>query len=122
MTMFLIILGICIIPPILNILYMYVTVKYGLWNWVAKMTLKDGKRKMEESDIKTLLYPLMSLMVLTVIIFMNFFTLLYHILRIILLPFGKLIDLFSDTMFEMVNKMQKKKEFYDILDKRNDSL
>ena len=118
MTIFFIILGICIIPSILNILYMYVTVKYGLWNWVAEMALGDGQRKVEESDIKLLLCPLTSLMMLIVIIFMNFFTLLYYILGIILLPFGKLIDLFSDTMFEMVNKMENKKEFYDILNKR----
>lgn len=118
MTTILIILGICIIPPILNMLYMFITVKFGLWNWVAEMTLRDGKEKMEESGIKLLLCPLTSLMMLIVIILMNFFTLLYYILGIILLPFGKLIDLFSDTMFEMVNKMEKKKEFYDILNKR----
>lgn len=110
-----IILGIIVIPAVLNILYIFITVKFSLWNWVAEMALRDGGNAIDKSSVYDLILPIYSLFVGLTIIFCNLGTLVYYVIKYALYPFIKLIELISDACFVNARKIEDKIEFYEKL-------
>lgn len=115
MSIFLLILGFCVIPIIFNLVYAYLTVKFGLWNWVAEVTLHSNTKRIEDEDIKFMVYPLTSFILMCGIIVLNLATVLYYIVKFILHPFIKFYNLLSSNVLENFNKIESKNEFYDKL-------
>ena len=115
MVTILIILGCVIIPPIINLFYAYVIVKYRLWNWVSDMVLFDmsSSHKIDKISLKMLIVPILSLMSLAVILILYIGWIFYKIIFIVLWPFINFTNLVIDFFSKSINDITKKNEIYD---------
>ena len=112
-----IILGIIVIPPILNVVYAYTIVKYNLWNGISEFILCDGRtsHKMDKSNIMLLIIPFVSCMCFIKIITFNTISVVYKIGKILLYPFIKVYEFITNGLFEHFNKIEDKREFFEKL-------
>ena len=120
MAIFLGILAIWIIPSLLNMIYMYITVKFGLWNWVAEIYLHDDgcSKKIEKDTIEFMMYPPLSIINSFGIVIFNVGTLIYYIVSYIIYPFEKLVEFISTLFLKDINRIENKREFYKELNKK----
>ena len=117
MVTILIILGCVIIPPIINLFYAYIIVKYRLWNWVSDMVLFDmsSSHKIDKSSLISLVIPILSALILVAILALYFGWLLYEIFYIVLWPFVKLIDIIVNSFSKFLDSIREKNEYYEKL-------
>jgi len=115
MVTILIILGCVIIPPIINLFYAYVIVKYRLWNWVSDMVLFDmsSSHKIDKISLKMLIVPILSLMSLAGILILYIGWIFYKIIFIVLWPFINFTNFVIDFFSKSINDITKKNEIYD---------
>ena len=115
MITFWIILGICIIPPIFNVTYAFIIVKFNLWSGLSEFILCDcsSKHKIDKTSIIFLIAPFLSCMNFIVIIFMHFFVGVYKLGKILLYPFIKAYEFMTNGLFSYFNKVEEKMEFFE---------
>lgn len=118
MTTFLITLLFCIvIPPIFNILYAFIVVKFNLWNELSEVILCDSNpnHKITKDNILWLIVPCVSLMSFMTIFSVNFIVVIYKVFKVLLYPLIKLYEFMSDGLTNYFNKVEDKREFFEKL-------
>ena len=116
MTTFLIILAVCVIPPILNMLYLYITLKFNCWNWISEAAFHDDwGRNISHANVKASLIPLTSAAIMTMILTAHILTAVYYIVNYMLKPFVFVLNVISRRFVKLFTKMKDKNEFYEKL-------
>lgn len=116
MTTFLIILAICVIPPILNMLYLYITLKFNCWTWISEAAFHDDYgRNISHSNVNAALIPLSSAVCLIMILTAHILTAVYYIVKYIFKPFVFVFNVISRRFMKLFTKMEDKNEFYEKL-------
>lgn len=101
-----------IIPPIINGLVLYITLKYNLWNWVTKMAFRDGGKKLDKDCLKACIIPGMSSLLTLTIVMCGFMSLFYFSL---IKPFEILFNIIGGKFAEFFQKIENRKEFFEEL-------
>lgn len=116
MTIFLIILAVCVIPPILNMLYLYITLKFNCWTWISEAAFRDGwDGNISHADVKASLIPFTSAVIMAMILAAHICTVLYYIVKYIFKPFVFVLNVISRRFMKLFTKMEDKNEFYEKL-------
>ncbi len=112
-----IILGIIVIPAILNVVYAYTIVKFNLWNGISEFVLCDCRtnHKMNKTNTIFLIAPFLSLMYFVVTFAIYFAVGMYKIFNVILYPFIKVYEFLVNSLLEHFNKIEDKREFFEKL-------
>ena len=112
----LIILAVCIIPPIINVLFLYITVKFNLWTWISRMMYSEDYNDRVDSDsVMRSLIPLYSSMTLFFCLMFHIGTIIYYIVKALIFPFGKLLEWINNSLVSKFEKIEDKREFYEKL-------
>ena len=121
MEYFLVFLGVCMVPAILNMIFLFITVKFNLWNWISRFLFSENyKDKVNEDDVKRALIPFVSTIILLQIIISYIGTAIYYVVKYTMaLPIIKVIDFFSNEMMNGFNRIEDKREFYNKLNNYN---
>lgn len=115
-SILLIALAVCIIPPIINVLYIYITVKFNLWNWASRLMFsEDYGDRINPYDVTPALTPLCSILFLVASIVLHLGVAIYYIIRVLLFPFIKLLSWINETLVGKLEKIEEKREFYEEL-------
>ena len=109
MNTFLIILAICVVPGIVNWLWIWLTVKYNLWNSVMELVFSSDK--FDESWTFALICPISSAIICAALIFASVCVLLSMLIVVILSPFKLILDYLTNYM----KKILKKNEYYNTI-------
>ena len=109
----LIILAVCIIPPIINMLFLYITVKFNLWTWISRwMFSEDYDDRINPDDVKMALTPFASSVFLVMAIAFHVGTAIYYIVSALMFPFIKLLSWINRTLVSKFERIEDKREFY----------
>ena len=112
-SILLIILAVCIIPPIINMLFLYITVKFNLWTWISRwMFSEDYNDRINPNDVKIALTPFSSMIFLLMAIVLHIGVAIYYIVKVLLFPFRKLLDWINNSLVNRFEKIEGKREFY----------
>lgn len=112
----LILLAVCIIPPIINVLFLYITVKFNLWTWISRMMIcEEDSDRIDSDNIKGALIPFGSAIFLFGCIIFHLGTVIYYIVKVLLFPFGKLLEWINNSLVSKFEKIEGKREFYEKL-------
>ena len=118
LSQFLIALLLCfVMPPIFNVVYAFIVVKFNLWNELSELILCDSRtnHKINKDNILWLILPGVSSLSFIVIVFLHFVAMLYKIGKILLYPFIKVYELTTNGLLGYFNKVEDKRKFYKIL-------
>ena len=114
---FLIVLLLCtvVIPPIFNVLYAYIIVKFNLWSGISEFILCDGRtsHNMDKLNIMFLIVPFLSCMCFIIIITFNTISVVYKMGKILLYPFIKVYEFIANGLFGYFNKVEDKRRFFE---------
>ena len=121
MEYFLVFLGVCMVPAILNMIFLFITVKFNLWNWISRFLFSENyKDKVNEDNVKSALIPFVSTVILFETITLYIGAIIYYIVKYtIIIPFGKIINFFSNGIMKGLNRIENKREFYNKLNNYN---
>lgn len=118
-SVLLIILAVCIIPAILNSLFMFITVKFNLWTWISRMMFcEEHSDRIDSSSIKGALIPFGSAIFLFGCIMFHLGTVIYYLVKYFLYPFEKVLVFLSNGMTKYFTKIEDKREFYNELNRK----
>lgn len=95
--------------------YVFIIVKFGLWNVVSDMILRDSCDKIQKDNIKMILCPPTNVVATFIIITTTFYDMMRYILMFLSYPFIRLFNLFTSVIFNSVKKIEEKNEFYEKL-------
>lgn len=113
---------VCIIPAILNSLFMFITVKFNLWTWISRMMFceehYDSSDRIDSDSIKGALIPFGSAIFLFAWIMFHLGTVIYYLVKYFLYPFEKLLVFLSNGMTKYFTKIEDKREFYNELNRK----
>ena len=114
------ILVICVIPPIINMAIVYISVKFNIWNWITRaLYCENYANTLNPDDIKRGLIPVSSFLLLFQFVLFGIGTVIYYVIKFILIPFRIVIDFIHNCFMSRFNKIESKREFYDKLNKKN---
>lgn len=115
MITLLIILGIIVVPPIFNVVYTFVTVKFNLWNEISELIICDGKsnHKIDKYDIIWLIAPFLSCICFIAIFSIILAVIICKLAKILLYPFIKTYEFIIDGLINYFNKIEDKREFFN---------
>lgn len=110
---------VCIIPAILNSLFMFITVKFNLWTWISRMMFcEEHSDRIDSSSIKGALIPFGSAIFLFGCIMFHLGTVIYYLVKYFLYPFEKVLVFLSNGMTKYFTKIEDKREFYNELNRK----
>ena len=110
-----VLLLVVVIPPIFNVVYAYIIVKFNLWSGISEFILCNGitSHKMDKLQIMYLIVPFLSCMCFIVIITFNTVSVVYKMCKILLYPFIKVYEFITNGLLSYFNKVEDKRRFFE---------
>lgn len=111
----LILLGCLLIAPtFFNLVYLFIIVKLNLWHWIPDFVFRDCNTdgKIDEASFRFSLIPPTNFLFALFIVVLSIGSLLYFCGKILFYPVIKIGEFIFLNIFNSLNKVEEKREFY----------